>query len=72
VPDQKRARWKHGRFSEEAREEMAHFRDLLRECKELEELALSRVKGSAVTPPPSIAIGTDVLTLGMAEETVTG
>lgn len=51
---------------------MAHFRDLLRECKELEELALSRVKGSAVTPPPSIAIGTDVLTLGMAEETVTG
>jgi len=51
---------------------MAHFRDLLRECKELEELALSRVKGSAVTPSPSITIGTDVLTLGMAEATVTG
>lgn len=34
----KRARWKHGRFSAEARQEMAHFRELLRECKELEEL----------------------------------
>jgi hypothetical protein len=34
----KMARWKHGRFSAEARQEMAHFRELLRECKELEEL----------------------------------
>ena len=34
----KRARWKHGRFSAEARQEMAHFRELLRECKELEEM----------------------------------
>src|ERR1039457_1256504 len=34
----KRARWKHGRYSEGAREEMAHFRELLRECKELERL----------------------------------
>ena len=34
----KQARWKHGRYSAEARQEMAHFRELLRECKELEEL----------------------------------
>jgi hypothetical protein len=34
----KRARWKHGRFSAEARQEMAHFRELLRECKEMEEM----------------------------------
>jgi hypothetical protein len=34
----KRARWRHGRFSAEARQEMAHFRELLRECKELAEL----------------------------------
>lgn len=34
----KRARWKHGQFSAEARQEMAHYRELLRECKELEEL----------------------------------
>ena len=31
----KRARWKHGQFSAEARQEAAHFRQLLRECKEL-------------------------------------
>ena len=31
----KRAHWKHGAFSAEARQEMAHFRELLRECKEL-------------------------------------
>ena len=29
----KRAHWKHGRYSAEARQEMAHFRELLRECK---------------------------------------
>ena len=34
----KRANWKHGGFSAEARQEMARFRELLRECKELEEL----------------------------------
>lgn len=34
----KRARWKHGRFSAETRQEMAHYRELLRECKELEEM----------------------------------
>jgi hypothetical protein len=34
----KKAHWKHGRFSAEARQEMAHFRQLLRECKRLEEL----------------------------------
>ena len=34
----RQARWKHGAFSAEARQEMAHFRQLLRECKELEEL----------------------------------
>ena len=34
----KQAHWKHGRFSAEARQEMARFRELLRECKELEEL----------------------------------
>ncbi len=34
----RRARWKHGRFSAEARQEMAHFRQLLRECKEVAEL----------------------------------
>jgi hypothetical protein len=34
----KQARWKHGRFSEEARQELAHYRELLRECGELEEL----------------------------------
>ena len=34
----KRARWKHGLYSAEAREEMARFRELLRECKELEKL----------------------------------
>ena len=34
----KRANWKHGRFSAEAWQEMAHYRELLRECKELEGL----------------------------------
>jgi hypothetical protein len=34
----KRAHWKHGRFSAEARQETAHFRELLRECRELEAL----------------------------------
>jgi uncharacterized protein YjiS (DUF1127 family) len=34
----KLARWKHGRFSAEARQEMARFRELLRECKELDEM----------------------------------
>jgi hypothetical protein len=34
----KRVRWKHGRFSAEARQEMEHFRQLLRECKEMAEL----------------------------------
>jgi hypothetical protein len=34
----KQAHWKHGRYSAEPRQEMAHFRELLRECKELEEL----------------------------------
>jgi len=32
----KLARWKHGLFSAEARQETAHFRQLLRECKEME------------------------------------
>jgi len=36
------ARWKHGQFSAEAREETAHFRELLRESKELEGLMKSR------------------------------
>jgi hypothetical protein len=31
----KRARWKHGRFSAEARQEMAHFRELLRESRDM-------------------------------------
>jgi hypothetical protein len=31
----KRARWKHGQFSVEAKQEAAHFRQLLRECREL-------------------------------------
>ena len=31
----KRARWKHGQFSAEAKQEAAHFRQLLRECTEL-------------------------------------
>ena len=31
----KRARWKYRRFSAEARQEMEHFRELLRECKEI-------------------------------------
>jgi hypothetical protein len=34
----KRAHWKHGRFSAEARQEAAHFRELLRECKEMAQL----------------------------------
>ena len=34
----KQAHWKHGRYSAEARQEMAHYRELLRECKELEAL----------------------------------
>jgi hypothetical protein len=34
----KQARWKHGRFSAQALQEMAHFRELLRECKEMAEL----------------------------------
>ena len=34
----KQASWKHGRFSVEARQELAHFRELLQECKELESL----------------------------------
>ena len=34
----KRARWKHGLFSAQARQEMARFRELIRECKEFEEL----------------------------------
>jgi hypothetical protein len=34
----KQARWKHGRFSAEAGQEAAHFRELLRECKEMAEL----------------------------------
>jgi hypothetical protein len=33
----KRARWNHGQFSAEARQEAAHVRQLLRECKELAE-----------------------------------
>jgi hypothetical protein len=37
----KRARWKHGAFSVEARQEMAHFRQLLRECNEVEDLMIS-------------------------------
>jgi hypothetical protein len=41
----KRVNWKHGQFSAEARKEMAHFRELLRECKELEEL-MSRCSGA--------------------------
>lgn len=35
----KQARWKHGGFSAEARQEAAHFRELLRESKELERLS---------------------------------
>jgi hypothetical protein len=31
----KLARWKHGRYSAEVRQEVAHFRELLRECKEV-------------------------------------
>jgi hypothetical protein len=31
----KQARWKHGRYSDEARQQRAHFRELLPECKEL-------------------------------------
>lgn len=31
----KPARWKHGRFSVQARQEMARYRELLRECKEM-------------------------------------
>lgn len=31
----KETRWKHGRYSAEARRETAHFRELLRECKEM-------------------------------------
>jgi hypothetical protein len=34
----KQGRWKHGRFSAEALQEMAHFRELLRECKEMAEM----------------------------------
>ena len=34
----RQARWKHGQFSAEARQEMAHFRELLRECKEVKKL----------------------------------
>ena len=34
----KQANWKHGRFSAEARKEIAHYRELLRECKELDDL----------------------------------
>ena len=34
----KQARWKHGRFSEEARREVSRFSRLLRECKEMERL----------------------------------
>jgi hypothetical protein len=36
------ARWKHGQFSAEAKQEMAHFRQLLRESKELQEHMESR------------------------------
>ena len=34
----KQARWKHGLYSAEARQEVAHFRELLQECRELEDL----------------------------------
>lgn len=34
----KRAHWTHGRFSAEARQEAAHFREMMRECKEMEEI----------------------------------
>jgi glucans biosynthesis protein len=46
----KQARWKHGRFSAEAMREAAHFRELLRECNELEELM-----GSFIQDRKSIA-----------------
>ena len=35
VVHSKPARWKHGRFSVQARQEMARYRELLRECKEM-------------------------------------
>jgi len=31
----RQARWKHGRYSAEALQEIARYRELLRECKEL-------------------------------------
>jgi hypothetical protein len=34
----KRARWKHGKYSAEVRQEAARFRELLLECKEMAEL----------------------------------
>ncbi|WP_420818736.1 HGGxSTG domain-containing protein [Occallatibacter savannae] len=40
----KQAHWKHGRFSAEAREEAAHFRELLRECKEIERLLVRELR----------------------------
>jgi hypothetical protein len=48
----KRARWKHGRFAAEARHDMEHFRELLRECKELAELMSASVRDD----PPQSAI----------------
>jgi hypothetical protein len=55
----KQANWKHGRYSAEARLEMAHFRELMRECREMEEL-VNRERSICCLPIQQHSTGNDV------------